>query len=87
MPNFIACYNGNISGMQWSIAAEILGYNRAYSFAYDGLNRLTDGNYTGGMAGAYNESFRYDKMGNLNYLIRYQSGVLLNNLSFTYNGN
>ncbi len=57
--------------MQWSIPAEGLGYNRAYSFAYDGLNRLTAGNYAGGTAGAYNETFGYDKMGNITNFVRY----------------
>jgi RHS repeat-associated core domain len=71
LANFTASYNGNIAGMLWSVPAEGLGYNRAYSFAYDGLNRLTAGNYTGGTAGAYNETFGYDKMGNISNLVRY----------------
>ena len=45
LPNFTPAYNGNIAGMQWSVANE--SGNRAYSFAYDGLNRLTDAIYTG----------------------------------------
>ncbi len=51
--------------------AEGQGYNRAYSFAYDELNRLTEGKYTGGTVGAYNESFAYDKMGNITNFVRY----------------
>ena len=47
LPNFTACYNGNISGMKWSVPEESLGYDRAYAFAYDGINRLTNGYYCG----------------------------------------
>lgn len=88
------CYNGNISGMQWSVPNEGLGYNRAYTFGYDGLNRLIDANYCGfngsavaGTTGMYNEHFGFDKMGNIMTLTRNENGSLLNNLSFTYTGN
>jgi RHS repeat-associated protein len=75
------------AGMQWNIPAEGLGYNRAYSFAYDRLNRLTAGNYTGGTTGTYNESFGYDKMGNITTLNRNESGTGLNQLTLNYTGN
>jgi RHS repeat-associated protein len=87
LANFTPSYNGNIAGMQWNIPAEGLGYNRAYSFAYDGLNRLTAGNYTGGTTGTYNESFGYDKMGNITTLNRNESGTGLNQLTLNYTGN
>jgi len=95
LPSFTPAYNGNIAGMQWNVPNESLAYNRAYTFAYDGLNRLTNANYYGisngsvidGTSGRYNETFTFDKMGNFNSLTRYENGSLLNNLSFTYTGN
>jgi RHS repeat-associated protein len=95
LSNFTACYNGNIAGMQWNIPAENLSYNRAYTFAYDGLNRLKEGKYTGGTAGAYNETFGYDKMGNITNFARYglqstTGGIvygLIDDLTITHNGN
>jgi RHS repeat-associated protein len=94
LPVFTPCYNGNIAAMQWSVPAEGLGYNRAYTFGYDPLNRLTDANYcgfngsvVGGTSGRYNEHFGFDKMGNFNSLTRYENGSLLNSLSFIYTGN
>jgi hypothetical protein len=47
LSTFTACYNGNIAGMQWSVPAESLGYNRSYIFGYDGLNRLSYADYCG----------------------------------------
>jgi RHS repeat-associated protein len=94
LPTFTPAYNGNIAGMQWNVPGESLGYNRAYTFGYDGLNRLTDANYCGfngstvaGTTGKYDEHFGFDKMGNFNALTRYENGSLLNNLSFAYTGN
>lgn len=98
LPNFTPMYNGNIAGMQWGVANE--SGNRAYSFTYDGLNRLTDAIYTGfsggvinGTQNRYDEHFGFDKMGNTTSFTR--NGLLsssggygaIDNLSFTYNGN
>lgn len=98
LPTFTPAYNGNIAGMQWSVANE--SGNRAYSFTYDGLNRLTDAIYTGfnggvinGTQNRYDEHFGFDKMGNTTSFTR--NGLLsssggygtVDNLSFTYNGN
>jgi RHS repeat-associated protein len=83
LSSFAACYNGNIAAMQWSIPAESLGYNRAYTFGYDDLNRLATCNYTGGTTGAYNVWMAYDKMGNITTLNR----ANINTLSLTYTGN
>jgi len=91
-----AHYNGNIAAMQWKVADDNLSYNRAYSFTYDDLNRLTNANYYGlnnngsvvsGTTDLYNESFGFDKMGNFNSLTRNENGTPINNLSFVYNGN
>ena len=95
IPNFTACYNGNIAAMQWSITSENLGYNRAYSFLYDNLNRLTICNYSGvnngivitGTSSLYVEVMNYDKMGNITTLTRLSGGPVLNNLTFSYTGN
>ena len=92
---FTACYNGNISGMKWSIPGENTGYDRAYSFAYDALDRLTFARYCGktgtttisGTAGKLNEQLTYDKMGNITSLIRYENGIKLNDLVYTLSGN
>jgi len=92
LPNFTPAYNGNIAGMRWSVANE--SGNRAYSFTYDGLNRLTDANYTGfnggvinGTQNRYDEHMGFDKMGNFDTLTRNENGTPLNNLSFAYIGN
>jgi len=98
LPSFTPAYNGNIAGMQWNVTNE--SGNRAYSFTYDGLNRLTDAIYTGFSSGVingtqnrYDEHFGFDKMGNTTSFTR--NGLLsssggygtIDNLSFTYNGN
>ena len=63
-------------------------------FSYDGLSRLTQASYSenGTGNGHYNTEYTYDKMGNVQTLKRYglrdnnQYG-LIDNLTFTYNGN
>jgi RHS repeat-associated protein len=100
LPNFTPAYNGNIAGMKWNVPNENLGYSRAYSFTYDGLNRLTDATYAGinsnvltGTLNRYDEHFLFDKMGNTTSFTRngLQSGLggygTIDNLSFTYQGN
>ncbi|MBP1640244.1 MAG: hypothetical protein H6Q17_1827 [Bacteroidetes bacterium] len=90
-----ACYNGNIAGMQWGVPSESLGYNRAYRFTYDNLNRLTKGVYCGlnsgslvtGIADKYNETMSYDEMGNILTLNRTEDRSALNSLSMSYTGN
>ncbi|MBB3187868.1 RHS repeat domain-containing protein [Microbacter margulisiae] len=102
LPDFSNAYNGDIAGIQWSIPAENLKYNRAYTFGYDGLNRLTDGTYCGwsgsvaaGTSGQYTETYSYDKMGNITNFVRYglQSNTpamsygMIDNLTLAHNGN
>lgn len=97
LPNFSPAYNGNIAAMQWSVPNEGLGYNRAYTFGYDGLNRLTNSNYYGfsngsvvsGTTGLYNETLDYqnDKMGNIHGITRYENGTQVENLGLQYQGN
>jgi RHS repeat-associated protein len=75
--------------MQWSVPSEGLGYNRAYTFGYDGLNRLADAKYcgfngsvVGGTADRYNEHFEFDKMGNITNFVR--NGLQSNNSTMIY---
>ncbi len=66
------------------------GTSHAYTFAYDGLNRLTDAVHS---AGRYTERVTaYDKNGNIKNLQRYgQTSAsaygLIDDLTFTLNGN
>ena len=79
-------FNGNITAMSLTANSQ----SHAYSFTYDGLNRMlnaTHGNnqYTEKVTG-------YDKNGNILGLQRYgQTGAssygLVDNLTYTYNGN
>jgi len=90
-------YNGNIAAMQWSVANDNLNYNRAYSFTYDDLNRLTNANYYGfsngsvvsGTTDKYNETLDYqnDKMGNIHGIIRNENGTQVESLGLLYQGN
>ncbi|MEE1215614.1 MAG: RHS repeat-associated core domain-containing protein, partial [Bacteroidaceae bacterium] len=73
-------YNGNISSMNWTAN----GTSHAYTFTYDGVNRML--NATHG-TGAYTEKVTlYDKNGNIKALQRYGNG-LIDNLTCTYSGN
>ncbi|CAK7076352.1 MAG: hypothetical protein BACD_03681 [Bacteroides rodentium] len=84
--NGTAGYNGNITSMSRTAN----GTSHAYTFAYDGLNRLTDAVHG---AGRYTEKVTaYDKNGNIKNLQRYgQTSAfaygLVDNLTFTLNGN
>ena len=84
--NGTAGYNGNITAMSRTAN----GTGHAYTFAYDGLNRLTDAVHG---AGRYTEKVTaYDKNGNIKNLQRYgQTSAsaygLVDNLTFTLNGN
>ena len=84
--NGTAGYNGNITSMSRTAN----GTGHVYTFAYDGLNRLTDAVHG---AGRYTEKVTaYDKNGNIKNLQRYgQTSAsaygLVDNLTFTLNGN
>ena len=83
-------WGGDISAMDWKADSK----TRGYVFSYDGLSRLTQASYSenGTGNGHYNTEYTYDKMGNILSLTRYglrdnnQYG-LIDNLTFTYNGN
>ena len=73
-------YNGNISSMNWTAN----GTNHAYTFSYDGVNRMLNAIHG---TGAYTEKVTgYDKNGNITGLQRYNTS-LVDNLTYTYNGN
>ena len=87
-------YNGNIGAMSWQCGN---GAKRAFHFTYNAQNMLTDSGYNEGDRlndgqGNYDESLSYDKMGNVQSLLR--SGLLddgsyglIDNLSYNYHGN
>lgn len=87
-------YNGNIGAMSWQCGN---GIKRAFHFIYNAQNMLTDSGYNEGdrqndWQGNYDESLSYDKMGNVQSLLR--SGLLddgsyglIDNLSYSYHGN
>ena len=93
--NGTSCYNGNISSITWKSGNETT--TRGYKFTYDSANRMTGGTYGEGTAinsnaDRFSESATYDKNGNILSLQRRgQTGSstygLLDNLSYTYNGN
>lgn len=68
------------SSMNWRAD----GSSHAYTFTYDGVNRLLDATHG---SGVYTEKVTgYDKNGNIKALQRYGGG-LIDNLTYTYNGN
>jgi RHS repeat-associated protein len=77
-------YNGNISYSTWT-------YNdteKGYIFWYDNLNRLTFSIlYNYDQPSGLSESFTYDKMGNITHLNRFVNPLIIDDLSFYYEGN
>ena len=63
-----ACWNGNISGMEWTISAN----DFSYDFMYDKLHRLTDAKYNDdlGYDEAFMTNYGYDKNGNIDGIMR-----------------
>ncbi|HIB8182229.1 TPA: RHS repeat domain-containing protein, partial [Elizabethkingia anophelis] len=64
------------------------GTLRRYSYQYDGVNRLKEGNYwdnAGAISGSYAERLNYDVNGNITGLQRTGQGAgLMDQLSYTY---
>ena len=88
-------FNGNITKLTCSLP---YGLSQNYSFTYDGLNRMLSADYSEGYSmnqnlDRYTEKVtEYDKNGNIKKLQRYgQTGAssygLVDNLTYTYNGN
>ncbi|HCT30065.1 MAG TPA: hypothetical protein DIW31_04905 [Bacteroidales bacterium] len=87
-----AQFNGNISAMVWNTKDKA---KSAYTFGYDGLNRLKVSDYklsTGicsyAESAAYEEKdLTYDLNGNITHLFRSNNnGSLLNDFTYSYNG-
>ncbi|TGN21923.1 DUF6443 domain-containing protein [Empedobacter tilapiae] len=65
-------FNGNISQTFWLTQEN--SFLRSYDYKYDGLNRLTNANYSNlakDFAGTYDEQLSYDYNGNIKTLKRY----------------
>ena len=65
-------FNGNISQTFWLTQEN--SFLRSYDYKYDGLNRLTNANYSNlakDFAGTYDEQLSYDHNGNIKTLKRY----------------
>ena len=84
-------YNGNISSVNW--ATNLNQVKSAYRYNYDGLNRLTQGEYYQandegyyGHDGSFDEkNLTYDENGNIKTLNRYGAGnTPIDLLSYTY---
>lgn len=83
-------YNGNISGMDWSVNGD---KKRGYDFSYDNLSRLLYADYLENNIRNhnFNTSYNYDKQGNIVSLMR--SGNqnttygIIDNLTLNYRGN
>ena len=93
-------WGGNISAMDWQAAGETQGTNaangrqRGYTFAYDGLSRLTQADYheDNQRSNHYDTHYTYDLMGNITALQRsglHDDGAysLIDDLAFGYEGN
>jgi RHS repeat-associated protein len=90
-----AQYNGNINGMKWRLYNNGTNQYKGYNFTYDGLNRVTKGDYGtvsgttwSNPAGYDLNSVSYDANGNIIALNRKSSsGTDKDNFAFTLNGN
>lgn len=76
-------YNGNVSAITISQGGQTLNYRYQYN-SQDWLSssKLYDENST-----IDSESFEYDPLGNITHLVRYNNGILIDDLSMQYNGN
>ena len=88
----VACYNGNVSAMSWKCGSS--STVRSYQFLYDNQNFLTWATYLENNTAnsRYTTRYVYDSMGNITTLWRYglrdnNTYGLIDNLSYTYNGN
>ena len=89
-----AQFNGNINGMKWRLYNNGTNQYKGYNFTYDGLNRLTKGDY-GTYSGSWTNtsaydltSIAYDANGNITGLTRKNSGgTNKDNLTYALNGN
>lgn len=84
-------FNGNISETHWRTASD--NVFRMYSYKYDNLNRLLEGNYRregGNYRDSYLERLAYDKNGNIVSLLRHGDSdandyeFVIDDLRYTY---
>ena len=89
--NSVPLFNGNISETYWKTASDNL--KRKYSYQYDDLNRLLEGNYSregGNFKNSYLETMNYDKNGNIQTMYRNGDNddvnyeFTIDNLFYTY---
>ena len=87
-----ACYNGNISAMNWKTSNENI--TRGYSFVYNNLSMLTSAGYleNGVSSTNYQTGYNYDKHGNITSITR--NGLTgtntfgpVDHLTLSYQGN
>ena len=99
----IGKYDGNISSVKWKFRSPNSGLTnvttpvRAYVYRYDDLNRMTAGYYCensaqdvshfNSAAHFYDETLRYDAMGNIKRLDRMYKGTSIDALVYNYTGN
>ena len=90
----VAQFNGNINGIKWRLYNNGTNQYKGYNFSYDGLNRITKGDY-GTCSGStwtnvtnYDlNTVSYDANGNITGLNRKNSGATdRENLTYTYSG-
>ena len=87
-----AYWNGNISEWEWQHASST---TLGYGFTYDGLNRLiesvqiqkSDNSWYTFENNYIENGITYDRNGNIKSLQRTAEGVIVDNLTYTYNGN
>ena len=88
-------WGGNISAMKWKAPTTANpNYWHAYTFEYDNLSRLKEGNYVTNAGNAnfgtnkdyYTENYDYDVMGNIKRLKRHNGSTVVET-SHTYHGN
>jgi len=71
-------YNGNISSIKWAEEGQA---NQYHNYQYDYLDRLKY-HYTQG--DLFNSQYTYDDRGNLDSLKRYEEGVIIDDLDYSY---
>lgn len=92
LPGASSQYNGNISQQKWK--GPLAETPNGFIYSYDKLNRLLNSlslekpGSIWTLSGKYDErNITYDKNGNINTLLRYDNGVAIDNLLYTYSGN
>lgn len=88
-------FNGNISGVKWSSFHHGTGFESAYAYSYDQMNRLTGADYLEKTTGWTNtgkydvDNLTYDLNGNVKRLTRFavNTGIAMDDMTYGYVGN